>query len=235
MHAISIENLKKTFGDVTAVDIPEYTAEEGGLIGLVGNNGAGKTTFLRLLLDLTKPDTGSIDLEGCDPSKSEKWKDTTGAFLDDGFLLDFLTPEEYFGFIAKVDGISEGSMDERLSAVEKFMNGGILGQGKYIRSLSAGNKQKVGIIAAMLNQPRILILDEPFNFLDPSSQLSLKELLRDYNISTGATVIISSHNLQHVVDVCNRVVVMEKGHFVMNLDNEGGKAEGQLKEYFALH
>lgn len=232
MEGICVNDLKKSFGNVTAVDIPKLIIEEGDFLGIVGNNGAGKTTFLRLMLDLAKADTGSISLSGTDPSKSEDWKTTTGAYLDAGFLIDFLTPEEYFDFIAKANGIANDSLQARLSSMETFMNGEILGKNKFIRSFSAGNKQKIGIVSALINMPKLLILDEPFNFLDPSSQISLKDLLSKFHKEKNATIIVSSHNLQHVADICNHIVVMEHGSFIKDVDCGESNALKELNEYF---
>lgn len=222
---ISIENLKKRFGETVACDIESLTIADGEILGLVGNNGAGKTTLFRLLLDLLKADEGKVTLDGVNPSESEDWKVTTGAYIDEGFLIDYLTPEEYFQFLARITGISD--MDERLKLYERLAGGEVFGQKKYIRNLSAGNKQKVGIIAALVTEPRIVILDEPFNFLDPSSQNLLKHILTDYRERTGATLIISSHNLQHTIDISTRIVVLEKGHVVMD-----GAEREELEQYF---
>lgn len=158
----------------------------------------------------------------------------TGAYIDPSFLIDFLSAEEYFEFIAKISGISKEGLAERLNYFEPFMNGEVLGQKKYIRDFSAGNKQKIGIIAALLNQPQLVILDEPFNFLDPSSQNQLKHLITDFNKETGATVLISSHNLQHTVEISTRVALLEHGVIIKDLDNSEGKAEEALEQYFNM-
>ena len=171
---ITLSNLQKKFGSKMAVNIDNYTIQSGDMLGLVGNNGAGKTTLFRLILDLLKADQGHVSIDDTDVSKSEEWKNTTGAFIDDGFLIDYLTPEEYFYFIGKMYGLKKEEVDQRLKPFERFMNGEVLGQKKFIRNFSMGNKQKIGIISAMLHHPSLLILDEPFNFLDPTSQLSMK-------------------------------------------------------------
>ena len=165
---ITISNLKKAFGETLACDIPELTINDGDILGLVGNNGAGKTTLFRMLLDLLKPDEGQVALDGINPAESEQWKAATGAYIDEGFLIDFLTPEEYFAFIGKITDMTQEQVDERLKDFERLAGGEIFGQKKLIRNLSAGNKQKVGIISALFNKPKLVILDEPFNFLDPS-------------------------------------------------------------------
>lgn len=230
--AIQVNDLKKTFGEKTAVNISDFTIHDGDILGLVGNNGAGKTTFFRLILDLIKADCGQVLVNDCNPVLSEDWKNYTGAYLDEGFLIDFLTPEEYFEFIAKVNNIPKAELEERLKVFEHFMGGEILGQKKLIRYLSAGNKQKVGIISALINKPQIVILDEPFNFLDPSSQNILKHLLEDLNKETQSTILVSSHNLSHTIEISTRIALMENGVIIKDLSNdEDGSAKEQLENY----
>lgn len=229
---IQINNLQKKFGEKIAVNIESYTIPQGDMLGLVGNNGAGKTTLFRLILDLLKADGGNVTINGIEVSKSEEWKNTTGAFIDDGFLIDYLTPEEYFYFIGKMYGLKKEEVDERLAPFERFMNGEVMGQKKFIRNFSMGNKQKIGIISAMLHHPQLLILDEPFNFLDPSSQSIIKQLLKKYNEEHKATVIISSHNLNHTVDVCPRIALLEHGVIIRDIQNENNSAEKELEAYF---
>ena len=252
---IQLHNLQKRFGDKTAVNIADFTINDGEIVGLVGNNGAGKTTLFRLMLDLLQADEGRVvmrpdksryadggdagarvDLtalpDEIDPSVSEDWKLVTGAYIDNSFLIDFLTAEEYFEFVGRVSGMSKQQTGERLKDFEAFMNGEVLGQKKYIRDFSAGHKQKVGIVAALMNRPQLVILDEPFNFLDPSSQHQLKRLITEFNRETGATVLVSSHNLQHTVEISTRVALLEHGVIISDLDNTDGKAEEKLEEYF---
>lgn len=249
---ITITGLKKHFGDKCAIDIDGYTIPSGTLLGLVGNNGAGKTTLFRLMLDLLKADEGNVvlatsdglratsderqatDSIEIDPATSEEWKHFTGAFIDESFLIDYLTPEEYFYFVGRVYGLDRQTVDERLARFERFMNGEVLGQKKLIRNFSMGNKQKVGIISAMLHHPQLLILDEPFNFLDPSSQSVIRHLLKSYNEETGATVIISSHNLNHTTDICPRIALLENGRILRDIDNSHGTAEQELEDYFEV-
>ena len=229
---IQIENLKKQFGETCACDIPSFTINDGDILGLVGNNGAGKTTLFRLLLDLLQPDEGSVQIDSVNPAESEAWKQHVGAYIDEGFLIDFLTPEEYFAVLGKVSGISQTEVDERLGQFERFANGEVFGQKKLIRNLSAGNKMKVGIISALLRHPKTVVLDEPFNFLDPTSQLVLKHLLKDYAQQTGATILISSHNLQHTIDISSRIALLEHGRIIRDLPNQEGSASAELQEYF---
>ena len=167
------------------------------------------------------------------PAESEAWKQHVGAYIDEGFLIDFLTPEEYFAFLGKVSGISKQEVEQRLQQFERFSAGEIFGQKKLIRNLSAGNKMKVGIISALLRRPEIVILDEPFNFLDPTSQLVLKHVLTDYSKETGAIILISSHNLQHTIDISTRIALLEHGSIIRDLPNHNGSAATELQEYFA--
>ncbi len=254
---IKIKDLKKTFGEKVAVDIPELTIHSGELLGLVGNNGAGKSTLFRLILDLIKADTGTVrmigqldnfttgQLSNCKLSncqmidlnvaEAEVWKDWTGAFVDEGFLIDYLTPDEYFQFIARLTDTSDEQLQEFLAQFQHFMADELAGQKKLIRTLSAGNKQKVGIMAAMLLRPQVLILDEPFNFLDPSSQNAIKHLLKKYNEETGATILVSSHNLQHTVDISDRIVLLEHGKVIHDIDNREKQAQTILENYFEIN
>ena len=229
---ITISHLKKSFGETVACDIPELTINDGDILGLVGNNGAGKTTLFRMLLDLLKPDEGQVALDGINPAESEQWKAATGAYIDEGFLIDFLTPEEYFAFIGKITDMTQEQVDERLKDFERLAGGEIFGQKKLIRNLSAGNKQKVGIISALFNKPKLVILDEPFNFLDPSSQNVLKHELTAYQQQTGATILISSHNLQHTIDISTRITLLEKGRIIRDMSNQDGSVREELENYF---
>ncbi|MBQ2586991.1 MAG: ATP-binding cassette domain-containing protein, partial [Bacteroidaceae bacterium] len=155
---LTLENVRKTFGEKVALDVDTYVIHDGEIVGLVGNNGAGKTTMFRVILDLIKPDEGVARIGGIATAHSEEWKAYTGAYVDTGFLIDYLTPEEYFDFVAKVNGVCKEDLDARLLQFEHFMNGEVIGNGTLIRNLSAGNKQKVGIIGAMLHNPQLLLL-----------------------------------------------------------------------------
>lgn len=229
---ITIQNLKKQFGETIACDIPELNINDGDILGLVGNNGAGKTTLFRMMLDLLKPDEGEVTLDGVNPAHSEEWKATTGAYIDEGFLIDFLTPEEYFAFIGKITDMTQEEVDERLKDFERLAGGEVFGQKKLIRNLSAGNKQKVGIISALFNRPKLVILDEPFNFLDPSSQNILKHELTAYAQQTGATILVSSHNLLHTIEISTRIALMEKGHIIRDITSVDESSKAELENYF---
>lgn len=231
---ITINNLGKVYKQKIVLNINELTIKDGEIFGLVGNNGAGKTTLFRLILDLIKADKGHVKSINNIVSESEDWKDYTSSYLDEGFLLDFLTPEEYFYYIGKTYNYTKSEIDLKLETFKSFFNGEILSQKKkYIRDFSKGNKQKIGIVGALLTVPRILILDEPFNGLDPSAQIILKRLLVDYNAQTGSTVLVSSHDLNHVTEICQRIVLMENGSVIRDIQNDGNTLK-ELENYFSV-
>lgn len=231
---ITIDNLKKTYGNVTVLDIPALNIGDGELVGLVGNNGAGKTTMLRLMLDLIKADEGSVEIDGKRVSENEEWKNFTGSYIDGRFLIDFLTPEEYFSFIAGVYHIDSETLHERLAVFHTFMHDEILGTHKYLRDFSQGNRQKIGIIGAMIINPQVLLLDEPFNYLDPSSQMIIAKLIETMRDKLGTTVVISSHNLSFVSDISTRILLLEKGVILKDLPNDNSGTLDELNTYFGL-
>jgi ABC-2 type transport system ATP-binding protein len=228
---LEIRNLKKSFNKTHAVNIDKLLIKSGEIIGLLGNNGAGKTTLMRLILDLYKSDNGFILSKGINVYCSEHWKFYTGSYLDPSFIIDFYTPEEFFYFSAYLYGITKEEVDVRLKLFDNFMSDEVIGKKKYIRDLSSGNKQKVGIIASILIQPEILILDEPFNFLDPSSQIILKEILIDLNKKKSTIIILSSHNLNHISDLSSRILLMEKGIIIKDIPNIGNSLH-EISNYF---
>lgn len=232
MKTIQISNLTKKYSGVTVLNLPELEINASQSVGLVGNNGAGKTTFFRLILDLIQANSGFILSDGKDVSKSEHWKTYTGSFLDEGFLIDYLSPEEYFDFIGKLNKLSKGDIEVFMSSFKEFFNDEILGKQKYIRDLSKGNQKKVGIAAALMTHPEVLILDEPFSNLDPSSQILLKQLLKKYNDEKKVTMLISSHDLNHVTEVCKRTIVLHKGEIVKDIETKPETLK-ELEDYFA--
>lgn len=226
---IKINNLKKAYGKKIVLSIEELTINERELVGIVGNNGAGKTTMLSLILDLIEPLGGWVKSKDQLVAKSDNWKDYTGSYLNEGFLIPFLTPLEFLEFIGKLHGLNSSDVRSFLNENTSFYAEDITSK-KYIRELSAGNKNKVGILAAILSVPEILILDEPFSNLDPSSQSWLKSKLKKMN-DDGATIIISSHDLKHVTDVCNRILLIENG-FIVKDKNTNAETLDELENYF---
>jgi ABC-2 type transport system ATP-binding protein len=231
---IEIKNLTKIYNKQTVLDINNLSIDKGELIGLIGNNGAGKTTLLRALIDLIKADSGTVSSRGKKVGKTENWKYYTSAYIDTGFLIEFLTPEEYFNFIASNYKISIEQVKDALNQFADFMNGEILGQHKYIRDFSTGNKQKIGIIGALICKPEILFLDEPFNFLDPSSQYFISEYLHKLNRELQTTIVISSHNLECVFNISSRILLLNKGNIIKDSSLVDSTLREELNNYFRL-
>ncbi|MBB6612312.1 ABC transporter ATP-binding protein [Pontibacter sp. Tf4] len=230
---LTIHNLQKIYNGTTVVNLTELTITAGESVGLVGNNGAGKTTLFRMILDLIRPSKGEVLSKGTNVMQSGDWKNYTGSYLDEGFLIDYLTTEEYFKFIGDLHGLSGGDVVERLAPFTDLFNGEILNQRKYIRDYSKGNQKKIGIAAAALSNPELLILDEPFANLDPSSQIRLKNLLKKFREEKQMTMLISSHDLSHVIDVCERIVILEKGQVVQDMQTTENTLQ-ELETYFTV-
>ena len=229
---IELNNLKKQYNSNVVLDVPTLAIGSGELVGLVGNNGAGKTTMMRLMLDLIKATSGSVTVDTMNVAEDPSWKSMTGSYLDSTFLIDIYTPEEFFGFVAEAYDISEQDLKLRLQEYETLMNGEILGTGKLIHDFSNGNRQKIGIIAAMLVNPQLLILDEPFNYLDPSSQIVVAKLISKMNRDLGTTVVVSSHNLNSINDICDRILLLDKGRVLMDKPHVPGSTDQELEDYF---
>ena len=214
---ITVQNLTKKYGESIVLNIESLEIPKGQSFGLVGNNGAGKTTFFSLMLDLIQPTTGHIVNNGVQIDTSESWKPFTSAFIDETFLIGYLTPEEYFYFIGELRGRNKADVDSLLAGFEDFFHDEILGQKKYLRDLSKGNQKKVGIVASFIGDPEVIILDEPFANLDPTTQIKLKGIIKDLAASKEVTVLVSSHDLIHVTEVCERIVVLNKGELVRDI------------------
>lgn len=208
---LSLRDINKSYKQISVLNIPTLDIPQGQSFGLVGNNGAGKTTLFRIILDLIRPNNGSVTIDGNDVSKTEDWKRYTGSFIDERFLIDYLTPEEYFDFLKKTYNLSTVDLDNFLSSFESLFNDEVLGHKKYIRDLSKGNKKKVGVAAALIASPSIVILDEPFENLDPTSQIKLKQIISQYKTDRNVTFLISSHDINHITEICERIVLLEKG------------------------
>ena len=214
---ISVQNLTKKYGESIVLNIENLEIPKGQSFGLVGNNGAGKTTFFSLMLDLIQPTTGHIVNNGVQVDSSEAWKPFTSAFIDETFLIGYLTPEEYFYFIGELRGRNKADVDNLLAGFEDFFHDEILGQKKYLRDLSKGNQKKAGIVASFIGDPEVIILDEPFANLDPTTQIKLTGIIKDLAANKGVTVLVSSHDLIHVTEVCERIVVLNKCELVNDI------------------
>jgi ABC-2 type transport system ATP-binding protein len=230
---IQVSNLQKSYNNIIVLNIPELIIPKGESFGLVGNNGAGKTTFFRLVLDLIEPSSGEVLIDEQKVARNDAWKITTGSFLDEGFLIDFLTPDEYFIFVGKLYNKSKDDIALFIESMQDFFNGEITGTKKLIRDFSKGNQKKIGIAAALIGDPTLLILDEPFTALDPSSQIRLKRFLTDLQTRFNMTMLISSHDLNHVTEVCQRIVVLEKGNIVKDMQTNTDTLK-ELESYFAV-
>lgn len=228
---IVIDQLVKTYGRSTVLSIPSLTISSGEVIGLVGNNGAGKTTLFQLILDLIKATQGTVSLKGTPVATDESWKSFTSAYIDDSFLIDFLTADEYFDFVGGLFQKTPSQVKEFTLGFETFFNDEIIGKRKFIRDLSKGNQNKVGLVASLIGNPEIVIWDEPFANLDPSTQIRLKNMVKQH--AEGRTFLISSHDISHIADVCTRIIVLEKGTIVRDISNTP-ETVGALYDYFKV-
>ncbi len=229
---ITAHTLSKKYGEQTVLNIDHLEIPKGQSFGLVGNNGAGKTTLFSLLLDLIQPTSGHIINNGVQVDESEAWKPFTSAFIDESFLIGYLTPEEYFYFIGELRGRNKADVDALLEGFSDFFHGEILGQKKYLRDLSKGNQKKVGIVASFIGNPEVVILDEPFANLDPTTQIRLKGIIKDLAAKEDVTVLVSSHDLIHVTEVCERIVVLNKGEIVKDIHTSAETLK-ELEAFFA--
>jgi ABC-2 type transport system ATP-binding protein len=227
---ISIQALKKSYKGTPVVDIDQLTISQNESFGLVGNNGAGKTTLFRMILDLVRPTEGKVQINGKNVQGNDEWKHYVGSYLDENFLIPYLTPDEYFKFVGKLHNYSDADLKNFLQKFEDLFHGEITGKDKYIGDLSKGNLKKVGIAAAFIGNPQIVVLDEPFENLDPTSQIRLKQLLEQEQKVRSLTYLISSHDLNHVTEICKRIVILEKGKVIKDL--KGTNLLTELEEYF---
>lgn len=230
---ITIDTVSKKYGQAEVLNVEKIEIPKGQSFGLVGNNGAGKTTLFNILLDLIRPTTGEITNNDVVVSKNEEWKTFTGSFIDESFLIGYLTPEEYFDFIGDLRGMNKADVTTFLAQFDEFFNGEILGKKKYLRDLSKGNQKKAGIVAAMMGNPQVVILDEPFANLDPTTQIRLKKIIKTLTDNRDITVLVSSHDLSHVTEVCERIVVLDKGVVVKDIETSTETLK-ELESYFSV-
>ncbi len=230
---LQVNNLTKKYNGKTVLNMPELNIPKGQSFGLVGNNGAGKTTFFNLVLDLIRPTTGQVLNNDIVVNQSEDWKKHTSAYIDDSFLIGYLTPEEYFYFVGELRGQNKADINSFLGQFDEFFNDEILNQKKYLRDLSKGNQKKVGLVAALIGSPEVIILDEPFANLDPTTQIRLKKLLKQLSAKQDKTLLISSHDLGHITEVTNRIVVLDKGDVVKDIQTTPETLK-ELERFFTV-
>ncbi|MFH1537079.1 MAG: ABC transporter ATP-binding protein [Patescibacteria group bacterium] len=215
MSVIEVNNLKKHFGKVKAVDGISFKVEKGEIFGFLGPNGAGKTTTIRVMMDFIRPTEGDVKILGKDAQKNTvELKKNIGFLSGSVNLYKKLSGQAHIDFLKKLNG--EKDIADELAKRFDF------NPEMKSKKLSSGNKQKLGIILAFMNEPNILILDEPTNALDPLLQNEMYELMEEAR-DRGATVFMSSHNLAEVERVCDRVGIIKKGKMVAIEDMVGLK------------
>ena len=229
---ITIDSISKTYGKAVVLNVETITIPKGQSFGLVGNNGAGKTTLFNILLDLIRPTTGKITNNNVEVNTSEDWKNFTGSFIDESFLIGYLTPEEYFEFVGDLRGMNKADVATFIAKFDVFFNDEIIGKKKYLRDLSKGNQKKAGIVAALMGAPQVVVLDEPFANLDPTTQIRLKKILKELTDNKDITLLVSSHDLSHVTEVCDRIVVLDKGIVVKDIETSAATLK-ELESYFS--
>lgn len=206
---IEVNNLSKHFKDIKAVDELSFTVEEGDVYGFLGQNGAGKSTTIRMLLTLIKPSSGSISIFGKNlyTHRSEILKNT-GAIIEKPDLYKFLTAYENLSIFAKISGIkvSKNLLMEQLKMVELDERA----SGK-VHTFSQGMKQRLGIAIALVHNPELIILDEPTNGLDPQGIADMRKLIMHLSKDLGKTIVVSSHLLSEIELIANKMLIIHKG------------------------
>jgi len=211
--AIQMDNVSKSFGDYQAVRNLSLEVHRGEIIGFLGLNGAGKTTTIKMLLSLLKPSAGSIYMLGSkvDSGNYKLWEKV--GYLEEASYYPELTVEENLHIARRMQRISDHAAVDRVIRkldLEAHRN-------KKAKNLSLGNKQRLGLAKAMIHHPEILILDEPINGLDPASVVEIREMLLDLSRQDGVTIFLSSHLLEELSKLVDRVAIMHKGQLVQNM------------------
>ena len=206
--AIHIEGLTKEFGTLKAVDDLTVDVEQGGVVGLLGPNGAGKSTTIRMLLGLVRPTSGTASVLGRSIEHPNGYIEHVGALIETPAFYPKLSGDANLRTLAALDGQSEARIEKVLEIVKLTSR-----RGDRVSEYSLGMKQRLGIAAALLRDPDILILDEPMNGLDPAGIVEIRTLLRDL-VQQGRTVLVSSHLLSEVQAMADQVVIIDKGRLV---------------------
>lgn len=205
---LKVKNITKKFGQKTAVDNVSFTAKAGEIIGFLGPNGAGKTTTMRLITGFLIPTKGEIKINNLTPKKARR---LIGYLPEENPLYGQFTPSEYLTFIGKMHGLNKTFLKERLNYV--ITNCGLKKVVfQTIETLSRGYRQRVGLAAALIHNPQLLIMDEPTTGLDPNQQAEIRQLIQ--KISKNKTIIFSTHILSEAEAICQQVIVIHQGKLV---------------------
>jgi ABC-2 type transport system ATP-binding protein len=211
MPVIELSHIFKSFGTVKAVDDVSFSVEKGELFGLLGPNGAGKTTSIRCMLDIFKPDSGSVSILG--GPMNEAKKDRIGYMPEERGLYQDIPLEHCLAYLGSLKGLSEAEVKRRAAAyLERFDLAAH--KHKKVKELSKGMQQKAQVIATLLHQPELLIVDEPFAGLDPVNTQMIKDLLREQR-QAGVTIVLCSHQMHLVEELCDRIVLIDHGHVML--------------------
>ncbi|MFC7187005.1 ABC transporter ATP-binding protein [Halorubrum yunnanense] len=207
---IEVAGLRKTYGDFAAVVDSDFSVEEGEVFGIVGPNGAGKTTTLKVLAGLVDPTEGDVEVAGF-PSDDPEMRRRLGFLPEESPLYEEMTPLSYLNFFADLYDVPSEVADERIEAALDRLE--LDHRDRRLGDMSKGMKRKVAIARSLVNDPDVLVYDEPASGLDPVTTNSVLEFTRELR-AAGKTVVFSAHNLYHVESVCDRVVVMNEGRIV---------------------
>ncbi len=212
MDAVKVEGLVVSYGSFVAVEGLSFSVKNGEIYGLLGPNGAGKTSTIKVLVGVLQPRSGKVEIYGTPISDEVAAKSQIGYVPEEVVLLDSLTPREFFEFVTSIRRLDKGTANSKL---ERFVSAFELKQyfDTPIAALSMGNKQKVAIVAALLHDPKLLILDEPLIGLDARSSKILKELIT-FHAKKGGAVIFSTHIMEVAEKLCNKVAIINKGKIV---------------------
>lgn len=209
---LKLENVRKTYGSLVAVDNLSFSVKNGEIFGLLGENGAGKTTTFRMIMGLLEPDKGKITLDG--KKIDYKVTDKIGFVTEERSLLTKLTVKEMIEYYGVLKGMDESDIDKKLDYwLEKFEITEY--KNKKIKELSKGNQQKIQFISAVINDPKLLILDEPFTGLDPINVGLLKEAVKELQ-KKGCSIIFSSHQMEYIEDFCEQLIILVHGRAILN-------------------
>jgi len=236
LSAVDVNHVSKSFGNRHAITNVTFSVRGGEVLGLLGPNGSGKSTLMKTIVGIIKPDTGSIQVLGTDvTSDPVAIKAIIGYVPESPRLYEFLSGVEYLDFVADIHMVAKEERQERI--VEFFKALDLEGrENELIHGYSQGMKQKLAIAAALLHHPRVLILDEPLNGLDPRSARIVKDVLHKFR-DNGVPTIFSTHVLEIADAICDRIIIMDSGQIIaqgttQELKTKAGSAGSTLEEIF---